>query len=66
MYKQTPLHIAVEIKDLALIQILVENGADGYIKNIDGNSPIDIAIAERSQELVNYFRSINRFSSYFD
>jgi ankyrin repeat protein len=42
------MHLAVELNDLALTQLLVEYGADAALTNSDGLSPIDIAISSRN------------------
>jgi acyl-CoA-binding protein len=49
----TPLHFAVMVEELELVRILLENGADTTIKDISGESPIDIAEGEIKQFLVS-------------
>lgn len=42
----TPLHIAAEKNHIAMVALLLENGADPCAKNRDGYTPIDLAVLE--------------------
>lgn len=55
---QTPLHYAVENYDVELMQILVFNGADLTLKNKDGKTPLDIAIEQNDDDVVDYFKTV--------
>ena len=39
----TPLHYAIELKNKNIIQLLINNGGDLYIKNNKGITPYDLA-----------------------
>jgi len=39
----TLLHLAAMFNNTELVKVLIESGADPYVKNPDGESPIDVA-----------------------
>ena len=43
-YEWSPLHKAVYKRDLALVQLLISRGVDIYSREINGNTPLHIAI----------------------
>mmetsp|Transcript_8290 Transcript_8290/g.16342 ORF Transcript_8290/g.16342 Transcript_8290/m.16342 type:complete len:957 (+) Transcript_8290:6396-9266(+) len=49
--KMTPLHIAVENKQLMIIKILMELGADPQMRNEEGLSSIDLALNYRDSSV---------------
>jgi ankyrin repeat protein len=53
----TPLHFAIESKDLKIIDLLVEYGADPSLKNNDQKNSLDLCFQERDNSLIKYFRS---------
>ena len=53
----TPMHMAVASKNLPIIRILDDNGADARIKNQDNFSAIDVAITEDLREAKLHFMS---------
>ncbi|NOI79688.1 ankyrin repeat domain-containing protein [Vibrio tubiashii] len=55
----TPLHDAVWGNNLPALKILVENGGDTSIKGLDGNTPLEKAMAENKPEIVAYLKSLN-------
>ena len=50
----TPLHQAAFNNNLAIVEILVRNGADVNVKNELGETPADLARIHKSQALINY------------
>lgn len=52
--KKTPLHIAVENKDLAMIKLLIEYKANVNAKDTTGLMPIHIAIKLQDKKIVGY------------
>ena len=48
-FLQTPLHIAVESRDLTIVRLLVEGGADRSAKNSNGHPPADLARQSRDE-----------------
>ena len=44
--KRTPLHVAAEGGEEELIALLLDNNADCHITDLDGNTPLDIAILQ--------------------
>lgn len=51
--KLTPLHVAIEARQLMCIRFLVQLGADVKIKTAKGDTPLDIAISTRDATYVN-------------
>ena len=51
---ETPLHVAVKIGDRVVINALLQNGANGEIKDNSGKTPLALA-----EELVIYMLLIN-------
>ena len=54
----TPLMRAVDFGDLEIIKLLVNNGADIYYINEDGDSAVSIAENEVSKNVYDYFNSL--------
>lgn len=52
----TPLHYAVISMNLPLVKLLVERGADATIKNLDGNSPLDLAMKLKLPTIAAYLK----------
>ena len=51
-FGDTPLHYAVELKNKQIIQLLIDNGGDLYIKNNKGICPYDLT----DKEIRAYFK----------
>ncbi|WP_410542233.1 FxSxx-COOH system tetratricopeptide repeat protein [Wolbachia endosymbiont of Tetranychus urticae] len=49
----TPLHIAVRRQELKVIRLLIENKADINVKNGRGRTPLDIAMRNDKQDVVD-------------
>lgn len=50
--QKTPLHIAAENNNIILAQLLIDYGADISATNIEGRSPLDLALTRESSNLV--------------
>ncbi|EAY01404.1 hypothetical protein TVAG_230080 [Trichomonas vaginalis G3] len=50
---KTALHLAAESQNIELAFILISHGADPYIKDMFGDTPLDIATKKRNQELID-------------
>ena len=57
----TPLHLAIFQEDLAIVKLLVENGANINIKNKSGFTPLDIA-----KNIKNNHQSYNKLPPNYD
>jgi ankyrin repeat protein len=51
----TPLHLAVYMNAKDMVSLLLKNGASTEIKNSDGQSPKELAIQEKFEEIVALF-----------
>ncbi len=51
------MHHAVAAKDLSIVRLLEDFGADATIKNEEGITPIDMAITENIRDIKLYFMS---------
>lgn len=47
-----PLHTAVATDDLALVQLLLQAGADGNLKNYEGKTPLQMALEPNKSPLM--------------
>ncbi|KAL3283635.1 hypothetical protein HHI36_006774 [Cryptolaemus montrouzieri] len=56
-YKQTPLHLAVQKKELKVIELLLNHGANINIKNDQNMSPLDAAKLLNNTDIVNLLQS---------
>ncbi|MBX3177813.1 MAG: ankyrin repeat domain-containing protein [Candidatus Hydrogenedentes bacterium] len=45
-----PLHLAAQTKNSRIIQILLDNGADKYMQNDEGEYPYDVAVRNGASE----------------
>ena len=54
-YGQTPLHFTTCFKRDTVFKILLENGADPFIKNIDGKIPLDFCESEEIRSLLEKY-----------
>ena len=61
-FGNTPLHFAAGNGHFKCCELLVENGADVLKRNNDGDTPMHIAIFERSVAVVLYFRQHSVYS----
>ena len=59
------MHLAVLDKDLDLIRVLDQNGADANIKNKDGFSALDLCFSDLDKTLLRYFRSLPKYTKEF-
>jgi ankyrin repeat protein len=53
----TPMHFGVAVNSLPLVKLLDDYGADGTIKNLEEECPIEIAQRDDLKELVSHFMS---------
>jgi ankyrin repeat protein len=51
----TPMHFAVAARNLSIVRLLDEYGADATIKNADGICSIDIAMTEELRDIKLHF-----------
>lgn len=51
----TPMHFAVAAKNLSMVRMLDEYGANATMKNIDGICPIDVSITEDLRDIKLHF-----------
>jgi hypothetical protein len=73
-YHASPLHAAIQGESIAMVKLLVENGADLSKKNINGDTPIDFAITEAARhpddlnriQIKNYLEEIAAHNRVFD
>jgi ankyrin repeat protein len=54
IYQQTALHIATSREHLDIAKELISEKADVNSRNVDGNSPIRLAILQKSHEFVDF------------
>ncbi|MBL7648866.1 MAG: hypothetical protein JNK74_22035 [Candidatus Hydrogenedentes bacterium] len=55
----TPLHVAAIIGDWSVVKVLIENGADPYLENINGEIPAESALQSSGDlELSRYLRAL--------
>lgn len=47
---RTPLHLAAASLNLEIIRILIQNGASVFATTADGDSPLDVAVDELSED----------------
>lgn len=65
-FGNTPLHFAVLNKDIEMCRALEEHGSDARIKNNDGLSSIDVCYIDKDQTMINYFKSLNKYTHVFN
>ncbi|XP_055848926.1 putative ankyrin repeat protein RF_0381 [Episyrphus balteatus] len=53
MPSNTPLHLAIENGDLKLTEMLLDNGADINANNVNGLSPLVLAISKKKEEIID-------------
>ena len=51
----TPMMFAVSAKNLSMVRMLDEYGADATIKNLDGVCAIDVALTEDLRDIKLHF-----------
>lgn len=56
-FDQTPLHIAITMNSFDIVKILIENGADPTLVDEKNLRPIDYAIDEKNQKIIDYLSS---------
>lgn len=54
----TPLHVASMYGQLSAIQALIENGADPFVVDSDGMTPLDYCVKEGHVSCVDYFQDL--------
>lgn len=64
-FGNTALHLAVQYKQLDICRLLVEAGADASIQNEDRLTPVDIAIGERDNVMLDYLKTVTRYTDLF-
>ncbi len=52
--KMTPLALAAQNNNYDMVQLLCENGANPFIKNIDGKKPSDLSTDFKTKSYLNY------------
>eukprot|EP00794_Sanderia_malayensis_P004801 gene4801-5428_t len=57
-YRDTPLHVAARYKDVDIIRILVENGANVEERNNEGQTILHIACSVSDEATVKYLHSV--------
>jgi ankyrin repeat protein len=57
--KMTALHYAVNFNNKPLVQLLVNNGANIRYKDINGNTPFDLAMMHGYTEIIGYLSSLH-------
>ena len=50
----TPLWLAARTGNLSMVKLLVDAGADASMKNIDGMTPLDVAIKFKKEKVVEF------------
>lgn len=63
-YRATPLTVAARMGNLAMVQFLVERGADVLLAETDGDRPYTIALANKHTALVEYLKSLEPASAH--
>lgn len=56
--KMTVLHYAVHLNNIRLVQLLVDKGADIKIKDLNGDTPLDLAINYGYRDLIPYLNPL--------
>lgn len=62
-YGNTPLHLAALNGDKKSSEMLIKAGADARITNMQGKTPVDLAVTYGYNELTAYYASVNLASS---
>ena len=60
----TPMHMAVAQRNVAMVRLLDTYNADARIPNMDGVSAIDIAITEDIKDVKLHFMSQTKYSGH--
>lgn len=63
-YQATPLTVAARMGNLAMVQFLVERGADVLLAETDGDRPYTIALANKHTEMAEYLKSLEPASAH--
>ncbi len=56
----TPLHCAVRADSIQIAKILIENGANPYCKNYEGQTPLDMAIEGQQRDMIEFLAKYDR------
>ena len=59
----TPMHMAVAQRNVNIVRILDTYNADARVPNMDGVSPIDIAVSEDIRDIKLFFMSQKKYSN---
>ena len=59
----TPMHMAVAQRNVNIVRILDTYNADARVTNMDGVSPIDIAVSEDIRDIKLFFMSQKKYSN---
>jgi ankyrin repeat protein len=51
-YGQTPLHVASELGNMDLVQLLLDSGANVTVTNANGQTPLHLACAKGHTDVV--------------
>lgn len=58
--KNTPLHHTILTGNVFLVRLLVENGADVFLRNVDGKSSLDLVQNSRNEEIKRLVKSYSK------
>ena len=56
---KTPLHMAVELENKNIVELLLENSADVHKVDSGNRTPLQIARKKRNQEISNLLQQYN-------
>jgi ankyrin repeat protein len=59
-FEQTPLHLAVSCNNLEIVKLLLKFGADSNIVDERNLRPIDYAMDEKNEKIINYITSYKK------
>ena len=65
MNGDTPLLVAVYGRDVWMIEYLIDSGANPKIRDVGGNTPLDVAIAFHKVEIREYLNELNQKEGFY-
>lgn len=67
---KTPLHLAVEAKNLNMAETLLQYAPDQTLQDSQGHTPLQLAISTQQPKMVNLlsvgFRDLKRFKNVYE